>query len=88
MPAIVATKELRNVLLADPTVRLALDVAPKASCLMVAIGKPEIGATVVETGFLDSTNLRKLLAQGAVGDITAGFFDINGKRVLGRWTTE
>ena len=50
---------------------------------MVGIGKPEIGATVVETGFLDSTNLRKLLAQGAVGDITAGFFDINGKRVFG-----
>jgi DNA-binding transcriptional regulator LsrR (DeoR family) len=83
VPAIVATKELRNILLADPGVRLALDMARKASCLMVGIGKPEIGATVVETGFLDSTNPRKLVAQGAVGDITAGFFDINGKRVFG-----
>lgn len=83
VPAIVATKELRNVLLADPGVRLALDMAGKASCLMVGIGKPDIGATIVETGFLDSTKLRKLLAQGVVGDITAGFFDINGKRVLG-----
>jgi DNA-binding transcriptional regulator LsrR (DeoR family) len=83
VPAIVATKELRNVLLADPGVRLALDMARKASCLMVGIGKPEIGAAVVETGFLDSANLRKLLAQGAVGDITARYFDINGKRVLG-----
>ena len=83
VPAIVATKELRNVLLADPGVRLALDMARQASCLMVGIGKPELGAAVVETGFLSSANLRRLLAQGAVGDITARYFDINGKRVLG-----
>jgi len=83
VPAIVATKELRNVLLADPGVCLALNMARKASCLMVGIGKPEIGAAVVETGFLSNANLRTLLAQGAVGDITARYFDINGKRVLG-----
>src|SRR5262249_31176764 len=75
VPTIVATRELRDVLLADPGIRGALDVARQASCFIASIGKVERNATVVQTGFLDSATLDRLKARGAIGDISSRYFD-------------
>jgi DNA-binding transcriptional regulator LsrR (DeoR family) len=82
VPSIVATRELRDVLLADQGIRGALDVARQASCFIASIGKVERNATVVQTGFLDSATLDRLKARGAIGDISSRYFDIQGKPVL------
>jgi len=83
VPTIVASRELRDVLLADSGIRAALDVARQASCFIVGIGKVEKGATVVQTGFLDLATMDRLRARGAVGDISSRYFDVEGRPVLG-----
>ena len=83
VPAMVATKELRNVLLADSGIHAALEVARQASIFMAGIGKVENNATILETGFFDIATIDRLRARGAVGDISGRYFDIQGNRIPG-----
>ncbi|MBV8900339.1 MAG: sugar-binding transcriptional regulator [Verrucomicrobia bacterium] len=83
VPAVVDTKELKDILLANSGVRAALDVARQASCFMASIGTVENNATVVQTGFLDISTLDRLKARGAVGDISGHYFDLHGRPVRG-----
>jgi DNA-binding transcriptional regulator LsrR (DeoR family) len=83
VPAMVATRELRDVLLADSGIHAALEVARHASIFMAGIGKVENTATILETGFFDISTIDRLRARGAVGDISGRYFDIHGKRILG-----
>ena len=83
VPAMVATKELRDVLLADSGIHAALDVARQASIFMAGIGKVENNATILETGFFDTATIDRLRARGAVGDISGRYFDIQGNRIPG-----
>jgi DNA-binding transcriptional regulator LsrR (DeoR family) len=83
VPAVVATKELRAVLLADPGIGAALDVARQASIFMAGIGKVESSATILQTRFFDISTIDRLRARGAVGDISGRYFDIHGNRILG-----
>jgi DNA-binding transcriptional regulator LsrR (DeoR family) len=83
VPAITATKELREVLLADAGIRSALDVARHASCFMAGIGILRSSAMIVESGFLDLPTLDRLKALGAVGDISARYFNIKGQHITG-----
>jgi DNA-binding transcriptional regulator LsrR (DeoR family) len=81
VPAIVATKSLRDILLADPGVKGALDIARQANYFIAGIGKVAPDATVVEAGFIDLATIDRLRMRGAVGDIATRYFDINGKPV-------
>ncbi len=83
VPAVVATRELRAVLLADPGIGAALDIARQASTFMAGIGKVESNATIMQTGFFDISTIDQLRARGAVGDISGRYFDIKGNRILG-----
>ena len=83
VPMIIASKELREVLLPDPGIREVLDLVRQASCFMAGIGKVEKGATVLQTGFLDQGTINRLKASGAVGDISSRYFDLQGKPILG-----
>jgi DNA-binding transcriptional regulator LsrR (DeoR family) len=83
VPAITATKQLREVLLADPGIRSALDVARQASYFMAGIGILRSSALIVESGFLDLPTLDRLKALGAVGDISARYFNIHGQHITG-----
>jgi DNA-binding transcriptional regulator LsrR (DeoR family) len=83
VPAMVATKELRDVLLADAGIHAALEVARHASIFMAGIGKVENNATILETGFFDISMIDRLRARGAVGDISGRYFDIQGNRIPG-----
>jgi DNA-binding transcriptional regulator LsrR (DeoR family) len=83
VPAITATKQLREVLLADAGIRAALDVARQASFFMAGIGILRSSALIVESGFLDLPTLDRLKAMGAVGDISARYFNIHGQHITG-----
>jgi DNA-binding transcriptional regulator LsrR (DeoR family) len=83
VPAIVASKDLRDVLLADAGIHAALEVARHASIFMAGIGKVENTATILETGFFDISTIDRLRARGAVGDISGRYFDIQGKKIPG-----
>jgi DNA-binding transcriptional regulator LsrR (DeoR family) len=50
---------------------------------VVCIGVVSPGATVIQTGFLDLAAIDRLRARGAVGDISARYFDLEGKHVIG-----
>jgi DNA-binding transcriptional regulator LsrR (DeoR family) len=81
VPAIVSTKSLRDILLADPGVKGALDIARQANYFIAGIGKVAPDATVVEAGFIDIATIDRLRMRGAVGDIATRYFDINGNPV-------
>ena len=81
VPAIVSTKNLRDILVADPGIKGALEIARQATYFMAGIGKIGSDATVVEAGFLDMATIDRLRIRGAVGDIATRYFDINGNPV-------
>jgi DNA-binding transcriptional regulator LsrR (DeoR family) len=83
VPMMVASKELRDLLLSDPGVEAALDVARLGALCIVSVGKVDQSATVVQTGLLNAATIDQLRARGAVGDISGRYFDIHGKRILG-----
>jgi DNA-binding transcriptional regulator LsrR (DeoR family) len=81
VPAIVSTKSLRDILLADPGVNGALEIARQANYFIAGIGKVAPDATVVEAGFIDIATADRLRMRGAVGDIATRYFDIDGNPV-------
>jgi deoxyribonucleoside regulator len=83
VPALVANREAREILLADPGVRAALDVARQASLFMVGIGVIGPNATVIQSGFFDRAMMERLRARGAVGDISGHYFGMKGHHVTG-----
>ncbi|MBV9997518.1 MAG: sugar-binding transcriptional regulator [Verrucomicrobia bacterium] len=83
VPVIVASKEVRDLFMSDPGVQATLAVARLAAQCMVSVGKVDHSATVVQTGFLNTSTIDQLRARGAVGDISGRYFDIDGKRILG-----
>ena len=83
VPAMVASKEIRDLFMSDPGVQATLAVARLASVCMVSVGKVDQSATVVQTDFLDASTMDQMRARGAVGDISGRYFDINGTRILG-----
>ena len=83
VPMMVASKELRGLFLSDPGVQATLAVARLAAMTLVSVGKVDQGATVVQTGLLSASVMEQLKAQGAVGDISGRYFDLQGKRILG-----
>ena len=83
VPALVASKELRDLFMSDPGVQATLAVARLASLCMVSVGKVDQSASLVQRGFLDASTVDQMRVRGAVGDISGHYFDINGKRILG-----
>ncbi|MDR1283632.1 MAG: sugar-binding transcriptional regulator [Opitutaceae bacterium] len=81
LPAIVSSLQVKEILLADRSIRACLDMARSASRAMIGIGRVAHDATAVSAGFFDPIMIDELRAKGAVGDISCRFFDINGKPV-------
>ncbi len=81
-PAITASKELCRSFKSDVTIRQALGMAVQADYSMVSIGAGTAGeSTLVKMRYISLTETETLRRQGAVGDILAQFFNIEGKKV-------
>lgn len=78
-PSVVATPEARDVLCRDPAVKGASILFGKLDVALVGVGSVQPSSLLASSGNVFSlAELKKIQAQGAVGDICLRFFDING----------
>ena len=81
-PGIVASKMVRDALLADPQVSEPLALSARADVALVGIGAPTAEALVTRLGnILPQRDIDGVRAQGAVGDIALRFFDARGRPI-------
>lgn len=78
IPAIVASKEARDILMNDESVAGVFDKTKKCNKCMFGLGKISETASFYQTGSLEKQDLEELNQAGAVGDILGRYFDING----------
>ncbi len=81
VPAVVDSKEVRDILLRDRFIHSAFEVAKRADKGIFGIGKMAHDATVVQAGFVAPHQIDELASKGAVGDLAGRFFDQNGQPV-------
>ena len=79
-PLIVEDTHVCEVLLQEPRIRETLSLAHRADIALVGIGSlvPEV-SSLLRAGYLDQKALAQLRAQGAVGDICARHYDVQGR---------
>jgi DNA-binding transcriptional regulator LsrR (DeoR family) len=80
-PGVVASKIVRDALLADPQISDTLTLAARADVALVGIGVPVPDSVVMQAGAILTEEVKQLKAQGAVGDIALRFFDAKGQPV-------
>lgn len=80
-PAIVDTPEIKKALLSDEGVRRVLEQGKRCTKALVGIGDVTNEASLIASKAMTFKNIKELEALGAVGDIMAWFFDINGALV-------
>lgn len=80
-PAIVFDSRVREVLLGDRQIRQALDLAFEADLMLVSVGTADETSTMVSTGFLTTADVVRLHRLGAVGDILARYYDVQGRHI-------
>ena len=80
-PGVVASRSIRDALLADKQVKSTLSLAASADVAVVGIGVPVPGSVVLRSGILTEADVEQLKATGAVGDIALRFIDANGESV-------
>jgi DNA-binding transcriptional regulator LsrR (DeoR family) len=80
-PGVVATPEVRDVLLDDPHVRAALQHFDSLDAVYVGIGSIATNSVLNDGRSLPSGTHEALVAAGAIGDIALRFFDDEGMPV-------
>ncbi len=80
VPLVVESESVRNALLQDIRIHNTLANARKANITFVGIGYTEDidNYSLLRTGYITKDELRKLIKEGAIGDICARHFDIEG----------
>jgi DNA-binding transcriptional regulator LsrR (DeoR family) len=81
-PGIVETVEAHKILMSDRSIKLALDMAPKADIAYAGIGAPSLDSIIVTGNIMSQEEMQHVIDQGAVGDIGLRFFDIQGNPIL------
>jgi lsr operon transcriptional repressor len=77
-PIVASTPRLAAALKAEPAIRGVLKQACSVDQAIVGVGTPTADATIVEMGYLEADDMRRLRDRGVVGDILGQFFDANG----------
>lgn len=80
-PFLASSPETARVLRQEPDVALALGLARKADLAIFGIGGVIRGSGILLDAIGTEEFVNELLDDGAVGDISAAYFDINGKSV-------
>ncbi len=65
----------------DGSIKAALQTAANGELALVGSGNLDESAPLVRYGHLSTEDRRRLLQSGAVGDVSARFFDIQGEPV-------
>ena len=79
-PVLVEDLSVREALLQEPRIRETLSLARQADVALVGIGStvPEV-SSLLRAGYLEREALMQLRAQGAVGDVCARHYDVQGQ---------
>ena len=80
-PAIVDSKKMHDLLINETSIKKTFEYFSKLTIAIVGIGAlyPKVISTLVNTGHINSEDLKSLKENDAVGDVFSHFFDINGK---------
>lgn len=80
-PLLVDSPDIRQAMMRDGSIKSALQTAANTEMALVGIGNLEDSAPLIRYGHLSAEDQKRLLQAGAVGDVSARFFDINGEPV-------
>lgn len=80
-PAIAESEELATSFKSDIIVRQALEMAEHADCYIVGIGIAGEESTLVKLRYITFTESEIIRKQGAIGDILAQYFNMEGEKV-------
>lgn len=78
VPAIVGKKSTREALEQDPVIAGVLALAEQAPVICFSVGALSRHSVLVESGYLDATDIEALGRAGAIGDILGHFIDAEG----------
>lgn len=81
-PLLVDSPDIRQAMLRDGSIRAALQAAAAAELAVVGIGNLADSAPLIRYGHLNMEDQRRLVQSGAVGDVSARFFNIWGEPVI------
>lgn len=81
-PLLVDFPDIKQVMLRDGSIQAGLSAAASSELALVGIGSLSESAPLVRCGHLGAEDRKRLLQAGAVGDICARFFRIDGRPVL------
>ncbi|MGI6851552.1 sugar-binding transcriptional regulator [Mesorhizobium sp. 1B3] len=81
VPAIVGKSTTRQALEEDPIVERVLDLAQQAEVVCFSMGPISNDSVLFGSGYLEESDLDRLKAAGAVGDILGRFVDARGQIV-------
>ncbi|TDX48256.1 sugar-binding transcriptional regulator [Orenia marismortui] len=79
-PAIVDNKTIRDAIISDRKIKEIYEMMNNITVGMVGIGGLSPVSTFIKSGYLLEEDMQLLSEVGAVGDICARFFNINGER--------
>jgi len=80
-PAIVSTKQTRDILMLDMNIKTVFEKAKTCTKCILGLGDVDEEASLRVTGSLSHNELEELIDAGAVGDILSRFFDKQGNSV-------
>ena len=82
-PAILSNANLRDQLLAEPTIRKQLSIIRSANRILFGVGDLGIEATVRQAELLDNATIDSYMEQGAIGVIIGRFIGADGQPISG-----
>jgi deoxyribonucleoside regulator len=80
-PAILGSGNVNELVRDNPTINQALQIARAADIFLFGVGSMESDLIFTRNDMIKPNELEQLRARGAVGDICARFFDVQGKEI-------
>jgi DNA-binding transcriptional regulator LsrR (DeoR family) len=80
-PLLVDSAEIKESMLRDHSIRASMEAAAASELSLVGVGNLEDSAPLVRYGHLSVIDRRRLRQAGAVGDVCARFFTVEGRPV-------
>jgi lsr operon transcriptional repressor len=87
-PMLVSSPEVAETFRAEAAVGEVLDLARGAVVTLTGMGAAVPGGSAVRAGVTTDEEVAEFAARGAVGDTMGEWFDIEGRAVTTRWTTQ
>jgi DNA-binding transcriptional regulator LsrR (DeoR family) len=81
MPVLVRSGRVKDMMIREPSIRLALEHAATVDIAVVGLGTIARDSSLMRTGYIQEEQLQELEAKGAVGDILMRYYDTVGNYI-------